>query len=125
MKSRLLIDRLISSIENSDINQIDRLKIIKVLLVIKIKLIEFSNSGFKLANNGPIKKTNGRPRLDSSKKYNLVLQFIRNKGGRVNSADLLSLGLAGRSLRRYIKNLCRENKVKIEKSGRNYFYLVV
>ena len=126
MKSGFLIDRLISSIENStDINQIDRLKIIKVLLAIKIKLIEFSNSGLKLANNGPIKKTNGRPRPGSSKKHNLILQFIKNKGGRVNAAELSSLGLAGRSLRRYIKDLYQDNKIKIEKLGRNYFYLTV
>lgn len=125
MKSRLLIDRLISSIENSDINQIDRLKIVKVLLAIKIKLIEFSDKDIKAANNTPTKQGNGRDLDRPSKKHNLIIQFIKNKGGRVNTAELLSLGLAGRSLRRYIKNLCQENKIKIEKSGRNYFYLVV
>ncbi|MEK7659551.1 MAG: hypothetical protein AAB338_02795 [Patescibacteria group bacterium] len=145
MKSRFIIDRLISSIENSDINQIDKLKIIKVLLAIKIKLIEFSDKdmvrqahhNIKAVNKVPIKRGNGRPveRDDSSfergrdhtrpsEKHNLIIQFIKNKGGRVNAAELSSLGLAGRSLRRYIKDLCQENKMKIEKSGRNYFYLV-
>ena len=125
MKSRLLINRLISSIENSDINQIDKLKIIKVLLAIKIKLIEFSDKDIKAASNSPIKRGNGRDHGQPSKKHNLIIEFIKNKGGRVNAAELLEIGLAGRSLRRYIKNLCRENKVKIEKSGRNYFYLVI
>mgnify|MGYP001609890669 FL=1 len=133
MKSRLLIDQLIFSIENSDINQIDKLKIIKVLLAIKIRLIEFSYKdmvrqalhNIKVANNAPAKRGNGRDHDRPSKKHNLIIEFIKNKGGRVNAAELLSLGLAGRSLRRYIKDLCQENKIKIEKSGRNYFYLVV
>ena len=125
MKSGFLIDRLISSIENStDINQIDRLKIIKVLLAIKIKLIEFSGKEIKAANKVSAKSNNGHDQPRSSKKHNLVLQFIKDKGGRVNAAELLSLGLAGRSLRRYIRDLCQDNKVKIEKSGRNYFYLI-
>lgn len=124
MESRLLIDRLISSIENSDINQIDKLKIVKVLLAIKIKLIEFSDKD-EMATI-PVKRTgNGPDPARSSQKHNLIIQFIKNKGGRVNAAELLELSLAGRSLRRYIKDLCQENKIKIEKSGRNYFYLVV
>lgn len=128
MKSKFLIDQLISSIEKSGINQIDKLKIIKVLLAIKIRLIEFLDEDI-VANKIPTKQGNGHPaergrnQARSSEKHNLVLRFIKNKGGRVNAAELSSLGLAGRSLRRYIKDLCRENKIKIEKSGRNYFYL--
>lgn len=133
MKSGFLIDRLISSIENSNINQIDRLKIIKVLLAIKLKLIEFSDKdmvrqahyNIKAANKAPVKRGNGRDHARPSEKHDLIIQFIKNKGGRVNAPELSSLGLAGRSLRRYIKDLCQENKIKIEKSGRNYFYLVV
>ena len=110
MKSRLLIDQLIFSIENSDINQVDKLKIIKVLLAIKIRLIEFSYKdmvrqalhNIKVANNAPAKQGNGRDHAKPSEKYNLIIQFIASKGGRVNAAELLSLGLAGRSLRRYI-----------------------
>lgn len=124
MKSRFIIDQLISSIENLDINQIDKLKIIKVLLVIKIKLIEFSDKDIKVANINPAKLSNGRDYTRSLEKHNLVLQFIKDKGGRVNVVELSSLGLAGRSLRRYIKDLCQNNKIKIEKSGRNYFYLI-
>ncbi|MBI4117178.1 MAG: hypothetical protein HY451_00585 [Parcubacteria group bacterium] len=140
MESGLLIDRLISSIENStDINQIDKLKIVKVLLAIKIKLIEFSDKDMfrpiktadkpphsYMSSGGkvPAKSNNGHDRARSSGKHNLVLRFIKDKGGRVNAMQLLELGLAGRSLRRYIKVLCRENKIKIEKSGRNYFYLI-
>lgn len=124
MKSGFLIDRLISSIENSDINQIDKLKIVKVLLAIKIKLIEFLGKDIEVANNVPTKRGNGRDHDRPLKKHNLIIQFIKNKGGRVNAVELLELGLAGRSLRRYIKDLCQENKIKIEKLGRNYFYLI-
>lgn len=125
MKSGFLIDQLISLIENLDINQIDRLKIVKVLLAIKIRLIEFSDKDIKVINNISAKRGNGRNHDKPLKKHNLIIQFIENKGGRVNAAELSSLGLAGRSLRRYIKDLCRENKIKIEKLGRNYFYLVI
>ncbi|MEK7537169.1 MAG: hypothetical protein AAB584_01880 [Patescibacteria group bacterium] len=129
MKSRFLIDQLISSIENSDINQIDKLKIVKVLLAIKVKLIEFSDKfSDKDTKTASIlsKQGNGRPaKRTKTPKHNLVLQFIKDKGGRVNAVELLSLGIAGRSLRRYIKDLSQQNRVKIEKSGRNFFYLVV
>ena len=57
-------------------------------------------------------------------KYDLIMQFIKNNSGRVSAAELLSLGITGRSLRRYIKNLIDGRKIKIEKSGRNYFYLL-
>ncbi len=106
------INQLISLIENSNIAEIDKFKILKVLLTIKLRLIEFKES------------IHGR-KNDSSKKYEIILGFIQSRGGRVNSAELASLGISGRSLRRYIKDLRGLNKLKIEKSGRNYFYSVV
>jgi len=121
------ISRLIFLVESSGIDRMSKFKIVKVLLVVKLNLFELlkkeaeaeagANRMVKAAENGGIAR--------DSKKHELILQFIKNNGGRVGSADLLGLGIAGRSLRRYLRNLCDGNKIKIERSGRNFFYLVV
>lgn len=113
------INQLISSIEDSSIQKADKLKIIKVLLTVKLKLIELLGKELKTDVAG-----NGESSAKISDKHELIIQFIKNNSGRVSAAKLLDLGIAGRSLRRYLENLKNESKIKIEKSGRNYFYSI-
>lgn len=146
------ISQLILSVENSSIQKTDKLKLVKVLFAIKLKLIELLEKELKMeakliyrasphakrvyetlsqiseANThygvvASVAKSSDES-IKVSDKQDLIIQFIKDNRGRVNAVDLLSLGIAGRSLRRYIKNLIDRRKIKIEKSGRNYFYLL-
>ncbi len=121
------ISQLISLVENSSIQKADKLKIIKVLLAIKLKLIELLGKEIKteakVMHMASVAKHNERPPKESNK-YELILQFIKNKSGKVSYPELSDLGIAGRSLRRYLKNLYDDNKIKIEKSGRQHFYSI-
>ena len=121
------INRLILLVESSRIEKINRLKIIKVLLAVKLKLFELLEKEKEIETkiNHPAKASGNGGIARNSKKHELILQFIKNNGGRVDSVQLSGLGIASRSLRRYIKNLRDENKIKIERSGRNLFYLMV
>lgn len=111
-----LIDRLIFLVENSEIGQADKLKIIKVLLSVKLRLVELLP---------PLKKQAEQTKVQNKIKQEIILQFIKQHSGRASHDTLLNLGIAGRSLRRYLKNLKDQNKIKIEKAGRNYFYLLI
>ena len=113
------ISQFILSVENSSIQEIDKLKIIKVLFAIKLKLIELLEKELKIVAKS------SEESIKLSDKQDLIIQFIKDKSGPVSTNELLSLGIAGRSLRRYIKSLIDGKKIKIEKSGRNYFYLLV
>ena len=119
------VSQLILSVENSSIEKINKLKLIKVLFVIKLKLIELLEKELKMETRVIYRASVARNINESTKvpgKHDLIIQFIKSKSGPVSPAELLSLGIAGRSLRRYIKNLIDGRKIKIEKSGRNYFY---
>ena len=122
------IGQLILSVENSNIQKTDKLKIIKVLFVIKLKLIELLEKELrmeaKLIYRASVAR-NINESIKTSGKHDLIIQFIKNKSGRASATELLNLGIAGRSLRRYIKNLIDGRKIKIEKSGRNYFYSII
>ncbi len=118
------IDNLIFSIENSDIDKIDKLKVVKVLVSIKLRLIEFlsKNGGWPRSSlNSSVKKANGQNH-SSSEKQGLILEFIKGKGGPVDLLELSKLGIAGRSLRRYLRSLAANQKIRIKKSGRRKFY---
>ena len=119
---------MISSIESSGIQKTDKLKIVKVLLVIKLKLIELLAKELKIEAKvmhlvSVAKHTERSPK--KSDKHELILQFIKNKSGKVSYPELSDLGIAGRSLRRYIKNLSVSGKISVEKKGREYFYTLV
>lgn len=120
------ISQLISSVENSSIQKTDKLKIIKVLLTVKLKLIEFLKKELKIEAKAAhqISMASINESVKISDKQDLIIQFIKGKNGPVSAAELLSLGIAGRSLRRYIKSLVENRKIKIQKFGRNYFYLL-
>lgn len=120
------ISSLILLVENSRIEKISKFKIVKVLLAVKLKLFELLKKEIELeAKTNDAAEAANRGIGGDLKKHELILQFIKNNGGRVDTVKLLTLGIASRSLRRYIKNLRDENKIKIEKSGRNLFYLMV
>lgn len=117
------ITQLVSLVESSNIQLIEKLKILKVLLILKVKLIELLP--IEPARKAPREKSLNsvsRQRDDTLEKHELLLKFIREKGGRVSLNEFTSLGISGRSLRRYLKNLRDSNKIKIEKSGRRRFY---
>ena len=119
------ISQLIFLVENSSVQKTDKLKIIKVLFVIKLKLIELLEKELKMETGIIYRASVARNINESigiSDKHDLIIQFIKSKSGSVSPTELLSLGIASRSLRRYIKNLIDGRKIKIEKSGRNYFY---
>jgi len=146
--SRVLkeISQLIFSVENSGLRKNDKLKIVKVLLSIKLKLIELLKEDLKKearvthlaslerSREGPerasasygasVAKTAGQD-TELLKKHDLILQFIKEHSGRVSAVKLLDLGIAGRTLRRYIKNLSDSGKVLVEKKGREHFYTVI
>lgn len=127
------ISQLISSVEDSKIQKTDKLKIIKVLLAVKLKLIELLESDLKMeakvAYRVSVAKSDvAKNILDSAKiseKHELIIQFIKKNSGRVSAAKLLDLGIAGRTLRRYIKNLSASGKISVEKKGREHFYTVI
>ena len=127
------ISQLISSVEYSSIQKTDKLKIIKVLLAIKLKLIWLLEKDLKkeakMVYQASVAKSdmadNGRNNSKISDKHELILQFIKNKSGKVSYPELSDLGIAGRSLRRYIKNLSVSGKISVEKKGREYFYTLV
>ena len=113
------ISQLILSVEDSSIQKIDKLKLIKVLFAIKLKLIEFLEKELKIEAKVIYRASvarNTNNNIQMLNKYDLIMQFIKNNSGRVSAAELLSLGITGRSLRRYIKNLIDGRKIKIEKS---------
>src|SRR3989344_4539033 len=93
------ITQLISLIENSNIQLTEKLKILKVLLTLKVKLIELLP--FEPARAGVSKARpldfSPRQRNSTLEKQESLLKFIREKGGRASSAELAGLGLAGRS----------------------------
>ncbi|TSC90606.1 MAG: hypothetical protein G01um10142_353 [Parcubacteria group bacterium Gr01-1014_2] len=132
------ISQLIFLVENSSIQKTDKLKLIKVLFVLKLKLIELLEKELKMEGSEGLKiKSQSDNRsfgvgvnmakssdesIKLSNKQDLIIQFIKDKSRPVSPNELLSLGIAGRSLRRYIKSLIDGKKIKIEKSGRNHFY---
>ena len=124
------ISQLVSSVESSEIQKNDKLKIVKVLLVIKLKLIEFLENDLKkeakMMYQASVAKSDvAGDAGDGSKisnKHELIIQFIKQNSGRVSAAKLLDLGIAGRTLRRYIKNLSASGKISVEKKGREHFY---
>ncbi len=143
--SRVLkeISQLISSVENSGLLKNDKLKIVKVLLTIKLNLIELLKDELKkearvthlaspersregperaFASYGASVAKNGGQDDKFLKKHDLIIQFIKQNSGRVSAAKLLDLGIAGRTLRRYIKELSASGKVLVEKKGRQHFY---
>lgn len=147
-------NELISSVENSGIQKSDKLKIVKVLLVIKLKLIELLKEELKkeagvmyraspntkreqVAFGGQVGEVSPRYGVGAGaaknngqdtkllKKHALIIQFIKQHSGRVSATKLLELNIAGRTLRRYIKNLSDSGKVSVEKKGREHFYTVI
>ena len=127
------INQLISSIEDSSIQKADKLKIIKVLLAVKLKLIELLGKEIRtearVMHLASVAKSdmagNGGNSGKISDKHELIVQFIKNNSGRVSAAQLLDIGIAGRSLRRYIKGLSASGKILVEKKGREHFYTLV
>ena len=127
------INQLISSIEDSSIQKADKLKIIKVLLAVKLKLIELLGKELKaearVMHLASVAKNemagNGSDRAKVSDKHELIIQFIKQNNGRVSAVQLLDIGIAGRSLRRYIRNLSASGKILVEKKGREHFYSVI
>ena len=120
------INRLISLIGDSTIQETDKLKIMKVLLVVKLKLIELL--GKEISSEAKVIHIASMASHESKylpDKQELILEFIKNKNGRVGLVDLLGLGIAGRSLRRYLKRLKDNKKIRIEKRGRENFYTVI
>lgn len=127
------ISQLINLVENSTIQKTDKLKIVKVLLAVKLKLIELLGKELKteakVMNLASVAKSdvagNGGNSVKKSEKHDLILEFIKNNSGRVSAAKLLDLGIAGRSLRRYLKNLSATGKILVEKKGREHFYTLI
>jgi len=123
------ISRLIFSVESSRIDKISKLKITKVLLALKLSILELLKSEIrsegKAIDAARIKAPgNGHGGRDI-RKHELILEFIKNNGGKVSLGQLSGLGIAGRSLRRYMNYLRNQNKIRIERAGRNLFYLMV
>lgn len=135
------ITQLILSVENSSIQKIEKLKMIKVLFAIKLKLVELLEKELEIEAKmiyqaglnakriytplSQVSENNTENRaITNLNKQEIIIEFIKNNKGRVSVDELLSLGIAGRSLRRYLKNLIDGRKIKIERSGRNYFYLL-
>ena len=121
------ITQLVSLVESSDIQLIEKLKILKVLLTLKIKLIELlplEPARARVSKNRSLDFV-PRQRNDTLEKHELLLKFIREKGGRASSAELAGLGLAARSLRRYLRNLASAGKISLEKKGRGHFYSLI
>lgn len=140
------LNELISSVENSNIQKNDKLKILKVLLVIKLKLFELLKEEFKKEAReiywaSPERSREGPQGISASyrasvaknggqnnkpfKKQNMIIQFIKHNSGLVSATKLLELRIAGRTLRRYIKNLSDSGKISVEKKGRQHFYAVI
>ena len=153
------ISQLIASVESSEIQKNDKLKIVKVLLAIKLKLIWLLEEDLKkeakmmylaspvriiaraqkresrrdlgeaTSNGASVAKSdvtgNAGNSVKISDKHELIIQFIKQNSGRVSATKLLDLGIAGRSLRRYIKNLSASGKISVEKKGREHFYSII
>ncbi len=117
------INQLLYFVEISNIKAIDKLKILKVLLSIKLNLMELLSFEQKEERKGE-PRPNRELRNHVTQKHHLILKFIEDKGGRVSAAELNNVGLAGRSLRRYIKDLRNSGKLIVEKKGREHFYLL-
>lgn len=102
-------------------------KTIKLLLELKLVFLRFlaESKAAKLA----IQKRETDRRIGkmekTEEKEGLILKFIEKKGGRVGMDDLVTLGISGRSLRRYLKDLRKRGLITIEKRGREHFYILV
>lgn len=119
------ISQLISSVESSDIQKTDKLKLVKVILSIKLRLIEIL--GKKIVAEAKVMRVASLARKERktarpSKKHELILQFIKQNSGRVSATKLSEVGIAGRTLRRYISELSASGRVSVEKKGRRHFY---
>lgn len=121
------IGELISLIENSNVRTEDKLKILKVLLILKIKLIDLLPLAARSDKNGKSGISNSplRQRENTLEKQALIVNFLKEKGGRAGSTEFINLGMAGRSLRRYLKNLRDTGKLSLDKKGREHFYNLI
>ena len=94
-----------------------KLRFIRLLLALKLDFLGF------LAKKEVIRPTGKREK--TKEKERLILKFIEEKGGRAGMEDLAILGISGRSLRRYLKNLSKQGLITLEKRGREHFYLLL
>ena len=94
-----------------------KLRFIRLLLALKLDFLGF------LAKKEVIRPTGKREK--TKEKERLILKFIEEKGGRAGMEDLAILGISGRSLRRYLKNLSKQGLIALEKRGREHFYLLL
>ena len=97
-----------------------KLKTIRLLLELKLDFLGFLAETKKrryrpFGQAGKREKTEGKERS--------VLKFIGEKGGQVRMADFSALGISGRSLRRYLKDLRKQGLIEVEKRGREHFYI--
>ena len=94
-----------------------KLRFIRLLLALKLDFLGF------LAKKEIVRPTGKREK--TKEKERLILKFIEEKGGRAGMEDLAILGISGRSLRRYLKNLSKQGLITLEKRGREHFYLLL
>mgnify|MGYP001568660968 FL=1 len=94
-----------------------KLRFIRLLLALKLDFLGF------LAKKEVVRPTGKREK--TKEKERLILKFIEEKGGRAGMEDLAILGISGRSLRRYLKNLSKQGLITLEKRGREHFYLLL
>lgn len=112
------IDQLIDlAATNPKIEKMAKLMIIRLLLGLKLDFLRFMAERKKkiVRLAGKREKTEGKEKL--------ILKFIEEKGGRAGLDDLATLGISGRSLRRYLKNLRKQGLILLEKQGREHFYI--
>jgi len=117
------LNEIFSLIEKSNLKLLDKLLFTKNLLELRLEILKIFKEFKPKGNNSRVYKNYYSREIDE--KQELLLSFIKTKGGRVGVSDLSSLGIPGRTLRRYLKKLRDENKIKVEKFGRNYFYKLV
>ena len=99
-----------------------KLKTIKLLLELKLDFLRFL-AETKKRSPLPARPTGKREKTEGKEK--MILKLIDGKGGRAGMDDFAALGISGRSLRRYLKDLRKQGLIEVEKQGREHFYKLV
>lgn len=121
------IDKIIDLVESSNLNKLFKYFFLRDLLSLKLLILDLKKEYYKNNKNSPLikleKKVKNYKKNSPKLKENKILDLIKAKR-KIEFREIMGfLQIPERTLRRYIRNLKYQQKIKLKKIGRKYFYI--